>query len=115
MPHTPTPWDWGIHEDTDEIGLLAGDRGIARLFDTRGVALPIPREEALANAELIVRAVNSHDALVGALEDCAELLDHIHQSMGRHNCTVDCPDIGKRVRRAGNALALAKGGQPVGR
>lgn len=48
------------------------------------------------------------DNLLAACEDCVELLEHIHTSLGAHHCTTGCPDIGKRVDRAHAAIAKSK-------
>lgn len=66
MKHTPTPWQ-SNHDD-----ILASDD------PCDVVAVVVERDdfdETLANAEFIVRAVNSHDKLVKALEECK----HWHQ------------------------------------
>ncbi len=57
------------------------------------------QNELEANAALIVRAVNSHAALVAALESVNAYWDQYNES--------DNPDLGKEIR---TALALAKGG-----
>jgi hypothetical protein len=65
------------------------------------------REAAEANAKLIVRAINSHAALVAALEQCLILIEKptLWEVSGRawH------PDEVKREAKA--ALALARGNQ----
>lgn len=59
--HTPTPWKVnGI----DHI-FTTNEKLIATTFIDAGMT----REDRKANAEHIVRCVNSHDALVGALRD----------------------------------------------
>ncbi len=91
--HTPTPWasskQW--------------------LYGPKGYVLPIAsgflefvtnpggsgHDEAVANAALIVRAVNSHDALVDALEAC-------------HSVTKAYAGDAL-LKRIAAALALAKG------
>jgi hypothetical protein len=62
-------------------------------------------EEAFANARLIIASPD----LLKTLEDCADLLDHIHSEMGVHSCTVDCSDIGKRVDRARVLISKVRG------
>jgi mevalonate kinase len=69
--HTPTPWKvfGGLITDSDH-------RAVAALYnkDDQGEAV---RSHATneANAEFIVRAVNSHDALVDTLRLVTELKD----------------------------------------
>ena len=66
--HTPTPWasdivpasDWG----PAYVRSIVGPDG--RTIRVHGLALS-SGDEPEANADLIVRAVNSHDALVAAL------------------------------------------------
>jgi hypothetical protein len=55
---------------------------------------------------ILIRAATD---LLEACKDCADLLDFMHDSLGGHNCTVDCPDVGKRVDRARAAIAKAQG------
>ncbi len=61
--------------------------------------------EAISTTLPQPQAVNAE--VLDALEDCAHLLDLLHDDMGKHNCTIDCPDIGKRVNRARAAIAAA--------
>ena len=63
---TPRPW----HMDRD--GAIAGD--YRRLFFVETTYLDNGKDEAAANAELVIRAVNNFDALVAALEDELEAL-----------------------------------------
>lgn len=58
---SPLPWHNALRDSTM---LVAFDQ--ARVADC-SVAIGMSREEAEANAELIVRAVNNHDDLVEAL------------------------------------------------
>ena len=66
--HTPTPWEQSISEPE-------------RVYESGGILVHangskyLPDAEKVANAAFIVRAVNSHDMLVNALQkllDCAE-------------------------------------------
>jgi hypothetical protein len=66
MTHTKTPWSYEPQEFTPER-IWAGTRLIAQVVGDSA--------ETQANAALIVRAVNSHDKLVKALEDCADDLE----------------------------------------
>lgn len=58
--HTPGPWRWEVRH----MGIFAGHECVAR----------IPDDMSGKNAELIVRAVNNHDALVAALRKVNEIL-----------------------------------------
>ena len=64
MKHTPTPWKidkrevlYAINTDTKHIGVIASDTIDGKV-----------RGEGCANAQHIVHCVNTHDALVEALE-----------------------------------------------
>jgi hypothetical protein len=59
-------------------------------------------EEAEANAEFIVKAVNNYDALVEALEDCLYELQLLLDYQ-------DHPDIIKAMKKAQQVLAQMKG------
>ena len=64
--HTPTPWHYQEKSDAYTHIVRSGDRFILQLSqDTSG--------EAEATARFIVKAVNSHDALVKALQKIADL------------------------------------------
>lgn len=70
MPHTPTPWR--VHEGPD-LEVYHDDGDVCPVIAT------IDRdntseEQALADSRLIVRAVNSHEALVAALKQAKRLL-----------------------------------------
>lgn len=78
--HTPTPW---FNPSTGRAG---NSWTFITTDDFRKIAKVLPihprgQREAgdfateAANAAFIVRAVNSHDALVGALENCIETLE----------------------------------------
>lgn len=72
--HTPTPWNLGYTGRCilREIpGMCDGEDGYAVAI-TSAHSLLAP-SEARANAAFIVRACNSHDALVKALEEIAAL------------------------------------------
>lgn len=73
--HTPTPWEIRsirdrMTRDVNIVGIFGPSEIVANLD---GIAVPDRMNdrsfvEDRANMELIVRAVNSHDALVSALE-----------------------------------------------
>lgn len=73
MKHTPTPWRMEI-EDEGFISIFG-----SRLNQTCGdqVALtPMKKDEDKANAEFILRAVNSHEALLAAAKHMRDTLEH---------------------------------------
>jgi hypothetical protein len=59
--HTPGPWKFF------DSGLIQSVEPCANLAET-DIDTWIPKSERLANAAFIVKAVNSHDQLVAALE-----------------------------------------------
>src|SRR4051812_18441778 len=74
--HTPTPWayrplkhdDWGWIRDAD--GSLAATARDGRVMSERFDEFRAAKKDPYAaNAELIVKAVNNHDALVAALKE----------------------------------------------
>lgn len=98
--HTPTPWavedpfgpeQYSIVQD----GLAAYDwQFIAHVPVGNLVDGEFPRMQAEANAAFIVRAVNSHDALVSALEEAREELRYLmHSSMSDEQIAEELADI----------------------
>ena len=71
--HTPTPWDVVAYynEDTKshDFDISADGGGGDMVADLKGL------DNAEANATIIVRAVNSHEKLVAALEFAKKELD----------------------------------------
>jgi hypothetical protein len=66
--HTPTPWIVDATKFGPKIYETGRDAdAICQLFDKNGIAFI----SDVANAAFIVRACNSHDALVKALEEIA--------------------------------------------
>ena len=95
--HTPTPWmtdgvavqpyvnDRGRPTSGGAIGIFAGPSGIACTALVVPGCLPaIGREDAAkANAHFIVRAVNSHEALVAALKEAERFMAYFaHETDG---------------------------------
>tara|TARA_R110002012_G_scaffold181181_4_gene347082 strand:+ start:4494 stop:4811 length:318 start_codon:yes stop_codon:yes gene_type:complete len=77
---TKRPWS------RDKYAYMTANNG-ENLYVAHGVTVPNgeshPRyAEALANEELILKAVNNHDALVAALEDAATWLHLASQNHG---------------------------------
>lgn len=108
---SPLPWE--IMAGTDHHGayivsasgldvcdLYAMSNPMAASMRNGGTSFPVPFRDMDANARLIVRAVNSHDALVKALEYFIERTGDID------GC--DCEDC-ENVARARAALAVARG------
>lgn len=112
--HTPTPWkvlypSLNISADVPCSGVLAGVcRWCAGLPSTvPGVAFDLSRDEQEANARFIVRACNSHEKLVEAIE---QLLDTFYGGGDRtegHEMAMQR----QAYAAARAALALAEGGQ----
>jgi len=98
--HTPTPW--AIDETMGGKTKLWGADGTPICTVSR------TRKNGLGDAALIVRAVNSHAALVAALQRAADAISSIVQQAGdAHNN--DALDYALSEARA--ALAQARGGQ----
>ena len=101
MTHTPTPWKTGNAFDCARDHAISADGNlIARVM---GNGYPIGTgwsPESAANADLIVRAVNAHDALVAALEAITGMVE----AYAGHPMSND-----KRTKDARAALAAAKG------
>ena len=68
MNHTPTPYKIGYHAH-DGIRIEVNGCSIANVWGKNNEA----------NAEFIVRACNSHDELVGALEEINTIFDEEHR------------------------------------
>lgn len=93
--HTPGPWRCKvIYGDVHKHAVLGEPHADG------GDRAPICRCADAANAELIVRAVNAHDAL---LEACKAALPHLSCKVGRHIVN-ECP---RCIIEA--AIALAEG------
>jgi len=108
--HTPTPWkvyeDFGeaTHKGIDQVGGISiicigigdDDCGIRGRTD----------QEALANAAFIVQCVNSHEALVKALEF---LLDTKWKSVDKDNMEFEGRITCYQLEQARAALSAARG------
>lgn len=99
---TPIPWSFTMQEEYGKpqfTAVISGDN--SKIADVKFVFLMHP-SECNANAELIVRAVNSHDELVKAAE---RLLEHLDDSD-------DCDQDGNQrdvLHALREAIAKAKG------
>ena len=74
--HTPTPWH--LEEIVEGVEELKGMRSIC---GPDGDAPSVSDYVELADAELIVRAVNSHNALVAALERFVRDADNVADAL----------------------------------
>lgn len=84
MPETKhTPLPWRLYEGDDYISVGTTDPSDPLILDTIGQRSndpDRPEDEQVANAEFIVRAVNSHDDLLAV---CRAVLDrHSYQGTG---------------------------------
>jgi hypothetical protein len=100
--HTPLPWGWMVEE---QHFITSDDGRIANVLSPRypGNASGEAFEEGCANAELIVRAVNSHADLLAALEGLLADVDNPASDTE--------PESHMRARAA---IAKAKGVVPRG-
>ena len=108
MAHTPGPWHCGQGNGEGSIfaesGRMQMEATGTTLYPICTIASGWKGDEDAANARLIAAAPE----LLERLETLALVLDGIHQSMGAHRCTIDCPDIAKHVDAARKILAKAK-------
>lgn len=70
MKHTPTPWTFS--EKTLNVIVSEMNPRIIAKLDLHGASW---KKEQTANAEFIVRAVNSHEILVKALEKIIKIVE----------------------------------------
>lgn len=92
VPHTPTPWRVFKSRDGTKLVGIGGKDGVGILDAGFGVwAWDDP--EGIANAEMVVRAVNSHDALVKALEAATDRLQTFLDTFGDLGDCVTQSDI----------------------
>lgn len=105
MSHTPTPWSFKTDRTTGDCGIYADGTGIfVEVFSDIRSAGENSRAEALANAEFILKAVNSHDAMLAALK--ALQVQALQSNLNSPAHEWGWEALG--MTRA--ALALAKGG-----
>ena len=105
--HTPTPWravrnDYYLEIHGGGHGQI-GDVCASKFIHVDGNKLPSDEAEAIAdaNAAFIVRACNSHDALVKALKEIAALDGHAYRSF----------ELIKRARHIAKCALSARGVQ----
>lgn len=113
--HTPLPWDYVASNEhhgpyiTSSVGgticdlyTMSHPSEPSAVNGGRSRPMPFYHEMADPNAQLIVRAVNAHDALVKALE-------FVSAQLRKRECSIrDCAALDE----SDAALALAKGEQP---
>lgn len=74
LSHTPTPWR--VFTTSDGLKLLGvGDSEGGGILDSGFGVWSWMHAEGIANAELVVRAVNNHGALLKALETAIRVAD----------------------------------------
>lgn len=73
--HSPTPWVLGF--DYHRTLIRTGDASTGRRVATTFITGDASAKVNVANAAFIVRAVNSHDALVEALEAALAWIDAV--------------------------------------
>ena len=106
--HTATPWNYNPDENGTIIRGLNGN-GINNSNEVCEVLLPKIREKGydqcaeiqLANAALIVRAVNSHDLLVKAVEEAYQArLIQIQDESDEPSLAVESDELLKKYDEA---------------
>lgn len=101
--HTPTPWRAA---QTRASEVIWADSIIAILWDGSGtIGCAAATETDRANAALIVRAVNAHDALVRALRETKAWIETL-RTVNRDR---SLPGMEALERRTDAALRLAEG------
>ena len=107
--HTETPWTI-TPEKTREIDWLWVMHEQTRIC--RVVLYHGEKEEQRANAAFILRACNSHDSLVKALEAAQATLRHVHDLLiDRQTFSRTRETINAECRSITAALSQAKGGK----
>ena len=107
--HTPGPWtiydDGGEEDSSDIIMAWIDDEDSGEKYDIAAMLLDRPIGERKANAEFIIRACNSHDALLEALEEY-----DLFSQQNDNWSDGDEFDVPEFVLKARAAIAKAKGG-----
>lgn len=108
--HTPTPWIQSactVHQaDNWKDGENLGGKEIAHVYDILSDDLPTDENEA--NAAFIVRAVNSHAALVEAVEGLLPWIAKAQADNAFENCAMP-NGASVAMQKARAALELEKG------
>ena len=110
--HTPTPWSVRAARNDEGYGLLICDEDQTILAGMDTWLGPTPEAEMEANAAFIVRACNSHAALVEALRKMMKLVADFEDA-AKGDC--DMPELSEadsihEQARAAIARATGQGG-----
>lgn len=81
LPHTPTPWGMAIGATTDTVYIVAADG--STICNQVGQATAKDAPQMLVDAAFIVKAANSYDALVSALEWIETIADDNYEQDDR--------------------------------
>lgn len=103
--HTPTPWQLKNLEGSDLPFIVSTTQSSYAVADT-GLG-SVSSAEAWANAAFIVRAVNSHEALVEALQDVLDLAEDLDGDTQNLTVTMSI----ESWSRIEDLIAQAKGGK----
>lgn len=101
--HTPTPWRLPKVPAEAPDATIVCDADGGSIADCTPAGPWIPEEQAEANAAFIVRAVNSHDALVKAIHDYLAVFDRCGGSE-----SVSAQEFADARAAMGAALAAVK-------
>ena len=94
---TKRPWHIDGFDLTNIIVKHPSGNGWIKVADCHG---EFPIDEQIANAQLIVRAVNSHDELVEALKEAHAMLENVGIEKGQY--------YGKAINKVEQALSRAE-------
>lgn len=100
LSHTPTPWHPAYDRGCELI--MAFRNGREAVLAEVGAETDTSYEEDRANAAFIVRAVNSHDALVKALE----AVQRLHGYQGE-DASGYAAELDKQIKAALSAARLS--------
>ena len=100
MEHTPTPWKAQYYNGLQELLVIAENEQVARILytETRGLMETVERRKD--NAEFIVRACNTHDELVGVLNQFIRWANQYEQAHGGFEKGSGTPLIREHARAA---------------
>jgi hypothetical protein len=96
----PRPWKLDYEIEAGGISYIidATGHGVASLYDNTLHGKPVM--DSQSNAELIVRAVNTHDQLVVALEEIMRLSSMVHLSVDAEDLLDSAYDIAKAALKS---------------
>lgn len=104
--HTPTPWHRNIPPIKKYPTIFSGRNAhVFGFIPSRGMSA----EQAEADADFMLRAVNAHDDLVAAL---ASMISLVHSMLPKHQQSDSSLDNIPQVIAARAALAKARGDVP---